>query len=128
VSPETSFPRSRVGTVFVPLRGVLKVNAVGHSRLVLQNGRPRSFKETRLLQAEVRQFEGRILRLNRPRVTSAIVLACVVVFVAMAVSTRSLLSPSLPQLLACGGDSGPSVMLEHEYWRLLLMPRMSRDL
>jgi hypothetical protein len=34
MSRKASFPRSRVGTFFVPLRGVLKVDSEGYSRPV----------------------------------------------------------------------------------------------
>jgi rhomboid protease GluP len=73
----------------------------------------------RRLQREIREFEERTLRMNRPRVTSLLVMVCVLVFLAMAWSTGSFLSSTPAQLLAWGGDFGPSVILEHEYWRLL---------
>ena len=74
--------------------------------------------QSRSLQSEIRQFEDSMLRASRPVVTAAIVVACAAVYVAMVVTGVSPLEPKLDQLFAWGANSGPSVMIDHEFWRL----------
>ncbi len=55
---------------------------------------------------------------SRAIVTPALVIACLAVFVAMVARGVPWQNPKPQQLLAAGADFGPSVIIEHEYWRL----------
>jgi rhomboid protease GluP len=74
--------------------------------------------EARALQAEIRTFESRMIVASRPVVTRAIALVCAVVFVAMFICGVSVRSPTVPQLIAWGAIFGPSVVFDHDVWRL----------
>jgi membrane associated rhomboid family serine protease len=74
--------------------------------------------EARALQSEIRQFEGRMMHASRAIVTPVIALACVVVYLVMLAKGVPWLNPKPEQLLASGADFGPSVIIDHEYWRL----------
>ncbi len=70
------------------------------------------------LQAEIRSFESRTMVASRPVVTRAIAIACVVVFVAMVARGVSPLLPTGEDLIAWGANFGPSVVFDHQTWRL----------
>jgi rhomboid protease GluP len=74
--------------------------------------------EARLLQAEVRQFESRMMRVSRAIVIPVVVLACAVVYVAMIVNGASPFTPNSEQLLLWGANYGPAVIIDHQFWRL----------
>jgi len=74
--------------------------------------------EARALQAEIRTFESRTTVASRPLVTPVIALACVVVFIAMVARGVSAFTPTGPELVAWGANFGPSVVFDHQVWRL----------
>jgi rhomboid protease GluP len=55
---------------------------------------------------------------RRAVVTPLLVAACVAVYAAMVVQGVSPTEPSIEALLNWGGDFGPYVAVDHEYWRL----------
>jgi membrane associated rhomboid family serine protease len=75
--------------------------------------------EAKALQAEIRRYVSRTQIASRAAVTQMIVLACFGVFAAMVARGVSAISPSVADLIAWGGDSGPQVAVEHQYWRLV---------
>jgi rhomboid protease GluP len=78
----------------------------------------RATKEARSLQSDLRQFEGRVMHASRAIVTPALVVACMAVYLVMVTKGVPVLNPKPQQLLAAGADFGPSVIIDHEYWRL----------
>jgi rhomboid protease GluP len=74
--------------------------------------------EARLLQAEVRQFESRMMPASRAIVTPALVLACAAVYIAMIATGASPFTPSSEQLVRWGANFGPAVIIDHQFWRL----------
>ena len=75
-------------------------------------------QQTRALQAEIRAFEGRTRVASRAVLTLAIAFACFAVFVAMVASGVSAVTPNPQQLLDWGANFGPSVVFDHQPWRL----------
>ena len=71
------------------------------------------------LQDEVRSFERRAHLVSRPLVTSVIVAACIGVFLAMVAQGASVMDPSGPVMVAWGANFGPSLVFDHQTWRLL---------
>jgi rhomboid protease GluP len=72
----------------------------------------------RALQAEIRTFHGRALVVSRARVTPAIILACVGIYVAMVATGVPILNPKGALLYAWGANFGPAVVFDHQAWRL----------
>jgi rhomboid protease GluP len=70
------------------------------------------------LQTDFRQFESRMMQASRAIVTPAIVLACVLVYVAMVAMGVPWMNPTGEQVLPWGADSGELVIIDHQYWRL----------
>ncbi len=70
------------------------------------------------LEDEVRSFERRTHLVSRPLVTPVIVAACVGVFVAMVTQGASVMDPSGPVMVAWGANFGPSLVFDHQTWRL----------
>ncbi|WP_169979956.1 rhomboid family intramembrane serine protease [Tautonia rosea] len=69
--------------------------------------------EVRSFQADVQAATPRVV------VTPALIAACLIVFVAMVLSGISILSPSVPSLIAWGGNVGAAVAIDGQIWRLL---------
>jgi rhomboid protease GluP len=74
--------------------------------------------EARSLQAQIREFDNRTRVASRVVVTPLIILACVVVYGAMLFRGVSAMNPTPLQLVAWGANFGPSVVSDHEVWRL----------
>jgi rhomboid protease GluP len=70
-------------------------------------------------QAHAKVFASRFLATKRAVVTPAIIAACSIVFVLMAINGISPLEPSVEGLLAWGASYGPMVLVDHQYWRML---------
>ncbi len=74
--------------------------------------------QARRLQTEIRAFDRHAQVVSRVIVTPAIVAICVGVFVAMVATGTSLVNPQADKVIAWGADFGPSVVFEHQVWRL----------
>ncbi len=74
--------------------------------------------EARAFQAEIRSFQDRTFVVSRARVTPALVAACVLVYAAMVARGVPAFRPSAGSVLAWGADFGPSVVFDHQYWRV----------
>jgi len=74
--------------------------------------------ETRALQAEIRAFQSRTHMVSRAVVTPVLVLSCVAIYAAMVATGVSAFNPAPPMVLAWGASFGPSVVYDHQAWRL----------
>jgi rhomboid protease GluP len=74
--------------------------------------------QTLALQTEIRAFEGRTRVAARAVVTLAIAFACFAIFVAIVAAGVPPLTPSGEQLFEWGANFGPSVVFDHQFWRL----------
>jgi rhomboid protease GluP len=72
----------------------------------------------RSLRGEIRTFESRSHAASRARVTPALVVACIAVFAAMVARGTSPLEPDNRVMLEWGANFGPSVVFDHQPWRL----------
>jgi rhomboid protease GluP len=75
-------------------------------------------REARTLQAEIREYDRRTRIAARAVVTPALGLACVIVFFAMIARGASAMTPTVRQLIEWGANFGPSVVFDHQVWRL----------
>jgi rhomboid protease GluP len=75
-------------------------------------------QDTKAMQGEIHAFEGRAHVASRAVVTTMIAVACFAVFVAMVAGGAHAITPDGEQLLKWGANFGPSIVFDHQFWRL----------
>ena len=75
--------------------------------------------EAMALQNDLRSFHRRAILVARPIVTPVICVACFVLYAVMVAQGVSPFSPTPKDAYDWGATFGPSVVFDHQYWRLL---------
>ena len=72
----------------------------------------------REVRAQVQDFQRRTFLVSRTPVTTLLAGFCFFVFAAMVVAGVSFTNPAVQDLVKWGCNFGPSIVLDHQYWRL----------
>ena len=77
-----------------------------------------SSRRHRNLHSEILAFQRQFQIVSSPIITRILAVACVLVFGLMVLSGVSIMNPLITDLIGWGGNFGPSVVIDHQYWRL----------